>query len=146
MKGLVTYGYSLRQIGLHWVVFLLVAYQWFTGDDMADLFEAAHGGPAAAVNPGWATVHVVVRVAVLLLMVWRLGLRHTEWLPAIQAGVVQPMRLIQGFSTLSLPEVLVIFLKPPCLESHKVTKRSIISRSSGLTKLPNSLDSRVTAH
>lgn len=81
MKGLVTYGYSLRQIGLHWVVFLLVAYQWFTGDNMADLFEAAHGGPAAAVNPGWATVHVVVGVAVLLLMVWRLGLRHTEGAP-----------------------------------------------------------------
>ena len=77
----VTNGYSARQIGLHWLVFLLVAYQWFTGDDMSDLFEAAHGGPPAAVNPNWATVHVVVGVAVLLLMVWRLGLRHTDGTP-----------------------------------------------------------------
>lgn len=25
-------GYSARQIGLHWLVFVLAAYQWFTGD------------------------------------------------------------------------------------------------------------------
>ena len=30
----VSIGYSVRQIGLHWLVFLLVAYQWFTGDFM----------------------------------------------------------------------------------------------------------------
>ncbi len=76
-----TNGYSARQIGLHWIVFLLVAYQWFTGDFMADLFGAAHGGPPAAVNSGWATVHVVVGVAVLALMVWRLGLRHSVGAP-----------------------------------------------------------------
>ena len=74
-------GYSARQIGLHWLVFALVAYQWFTGDFMSDLFRAAHGGRPAAVNPGWATAHVAVGVAVLLLMVWRLGLRHTEGAP-----------------------------------------------------------------
>ncbi len=79
--AVVSYGYSLRQIGLHWLVLALVAYQWFTGDDMTDLFSAAHGGRPAAVNPGWATVHVVVGVAVLALMVWRLGLRHTEGAP-----------------------------------------------------------------
>jgi cytochrome b561 len=79
--GVLTKGYSLRQIGLHWVVFVLVAYQWFTGDDMTDLFRGAHGGPPASVNPGWATIHVVVGVAVLLLMVWRLGLRHSEGAP-----------------------------------------------------------------
>lgn len=78
---MMTNGYSLRQIGLHWVVFALVAYQWFTGDNMTDLFKAAHGGPPASVNPGWATIHVLVGVAVLLFMGWRLGLRHTEGAP-----------------------------------------------------------------
>ena len=76
-----TNGYSARQIWLHWIVFLLVAYQWFTGDNMTNLFRAAHGGEPAAVNPGWATVHVIVGVAVFVLMVWRLALRHTEGAP-----------------------------------------------------------------
>ena len=48
---------------------------------MTDLFRSAHGGPPAAVNPNWATVHVAVGVAVLMLMVWRLGLRHSEGTP-----------------------------------------------------------------
>ncbi|RBP15482.1 cytochrome b561 [Roseiarcus fermentans] len=77
----VSSGYSFRQIALHWLVFVLVAYQWFTGDRMTDLFRAAHGGPPAAVNPGWATIHVVVGAAVLLLMVWRLGIRRSRGAP-----------------------------------------------------------------
>ena len=48
MKGLVTYGYSLRQIGLHWVVFLLVAYQWFTGDDIPHVPNKRAGGQGDA--------------------------------------------------------------------------------------------------
>jgi cytochrome b561 len=76
-----TSGYSLRQIGLHWLVFVLVAYQWFTGDDMTQLFRAAHGGRPSEVASAWGTAHVVVGVAVLLLMLWRLGLRHAEGAP-----------------------------------------------------------------
>jgi cytochrome b561 len=74
-------GYSLRQIALHWVVFLLVAYQWFTGGFMTKLFRAANGGPAAAVDPGWARIHVVVGFTVLLAMVWRLALRRADGAP-----------------------------------------------------------------
>jgi len=77
----VTNGYSARQIGLHWLVFILVAYQWFTGDNMTDLFRAAHGGRPTDLAPAWGTAHIVVGVAVLLLTLWRLGLRHTEGAP-----------------------------------------------------------------
>ena len=74
-------GYSLRQIALHWLVALLVVYQWFTGNFMTDLFRSAHGGPPAAVNPGWATVHAVVGVTVLVSMLWRLALRRADGAP-----------------------------------------------------------------
>ncbi len=76
-----TSGYSERQIGLHWFVFALVGYQWFTGDDMAQLFRAAHGGRPTGVAPAWGTAHIVVGVIVLLIMLWRLGLRHAEGAP-----------------------------------------------------------------
>ena len=76
-----TNGYSARQIGLHWLVFALVAYQWLTGDNMTDLFRAAHGGGPTDIAPAWGTAHIAVGVAVLLLMLWRLGLRHTEGAP-----------------------------------------------------------------
>ena len=41
---MVSRGYSARQIALHWIAFVLVAFQWFAGDDMTRLFGAAHGG------------------------------------------------------------------------------------------------------
>ena len=74
-------GYSVRQIGLHWLVFVLVAYQWFTGDDMTRLFRAAHSGPPADVAPGWGTAHIAVGVLVLVLMLGRLALRRTDGVP-----------------------------------------------------------------
>ena len=78
----VSIGYSARQIGLHWLVFLLVAYQWFTGDFMTDLFRAAHGGrPADVSTPDGGPLHLAVGVFVLVLMVWRLALRHTVGAP-----------------------------------------------------------------
>jgi cytochrome b561 len=77
-----TKGYSLRQIGLHWLVFGLVAYQWFTGDNMTELFRAAHGGRPTEIAPAWGTAHIAIGVVVLLLMIWRLGLRHTDGSPA----------------------------------------------------------------
>ncbi len=78
---MVAKGYSVRQIGLHWLVFALVAYQWLTGNAMTDLFRAAHGGPPANGAPAWATARIAVGVVVLLVMLWRLGLRHAEGAP-----------------------------------------------------------------
>ena len=127
-------GYSARQIGLHWLVFVLVAYQWFTGDDMTDIFHAAHGGPPAAVNPNWATIHVVVGVAVLLLMVWRLGLRRSEGAPpppkqhpalewlasAVHVGLY--LDLVVG----ALVGLLAYFLIPQLAGLHHLMMRPIL--------------------
>src|SRR6185369_3129049 len=56
------------------------------------------------------------------------------------------MRLIQGFSMLSVPFPFVIFLKFPCLPSQRFTSRSIMSRSAGFTRFPNSEEESVRAH
>lgn len=78
---MVSEGYSARQIALHWIVFVLVAFQWFTGDDMTDRFRAAHGGRPTDVASLWTPVHIAVGVAVLAVMLWRLFLRRAEGVP-----------------------------------------------------------------
>jgi len=78
---MVVAGYSLRQIALHWIVFVLVAFQFFTGDNMADLFRAAHGGRPTEVSPAWTAIHIVVGLAILAAMLWRLALRRSEGAP-----------------------------------------------------------------
>ncbi len=75
-------GYSARQIGLHWLV--------FAARRLPVVHRRRHDGPLPAppmadgrptVAPAWATVHRRVGVLVLMLMLWRLGLRHSEGAP-----------------------------------------------------------------
>jgi cytochrome b561 len=75
-------GYSARQIGLHWLVVALVLFQFVTGDSMTELFRAAHGGAPTEAAPVWTPIHIVVGLAILAAMLWRLMLRHTVGAPA----------------------------------------------------------------
>ncbi len=78
---MVSVGYSFRQIALHWIVFLLIAFQFFTGDNMTDLFRAAHGGRPTELSSTWTGIHIIVGAAILIGMVWRLALRRREGAP-----------------------------------------------------------------
>jgi cytochrome b561 len=78
---MVSVGYSARQIGLHWIVFVLVAFQYFTGGDMTHLFRAAHGGRPTDVGSIWAPVHIAAGLAILAAMLWRVMLRRTVGAP-----------------------------------------------------------------
>jgi cytochrome b561 len=78
---MVSVGYSARQIALHWIVFVLVAFQFVMGDNMTHLFRAAHGGRPTDVGSIWAPVHIAVGIAILASMLWRLMLRRTVGAP-----------------------------------------------------------------
>ncbi len=78
---MVSKGYSARQIGLHWLVFVIVAFQFLMGDNMTHLFWAAHGGKATDVAPIWAPIHIFIGVLVLAAMLARLWLRRTDGVP-----------------------------------------------------------------
>jgi cytochrome b561 len=78
---MVSAGYSARQIALHWIVFVLVAFQYFMGSDMTHLFRAAHGGRPTDVGSIWAPVHIAVGLAILAAMLWRVMLRRTVGAP-----------------------------------------------------------------
>lgn len=73
---MVSKGYSAPQIALHWIVFVLVAFQWLAGDNMTKLFRAAHGGKPAEVAAVWTPIHIAFGAAILAAMLWRLVLRR----------------------------------------------------------------------
>ncbi len=73
--------YSSRQIALHWIVFALVAFQFVMGDNMTDLFRAAHGGRATDTSAVWAPIHIVVGILILIAMLARLWLRRLNGVP-----------------------------------------------------------------
>lgn len=134
MMARTSIGYSARQIGLHWLVFVLVAYQWFTGDNMTDLFRAGHGGRPTDLAPAWGTAHLAVGVLVLMIMLWRLGLRHSEGAPppakqhpalqglASAVHVALYLDLILG----AMVELAAYFLLPQLAGLHHLMMRPIL--------------------
>jgi cytochrome b561 len=74
-------AYSARQIVLHWIVFVLVAFQFAIGNQMSHLFGAAHGGNPTRANPIWTPVHISVGILILILMLARLALRRIDGIP-----------------------------------------------------------------
>ena len=70
----------LPQILLHWIVALLVLAQILNDDAIGRAFRALRRDPAA-VPDALAQAHVWIGVTILLLVVWRLGLRFTRGAP-----------------------------------------------------------------
>ena len=78
-------GYSRVQIALHWVVVLLVVAQLVTSESMGEAWEAVEEGGVPVVSAMvWA--HVNAGIAVLLLVLWRIGLRLRRGAPPAPAG------------------------------------------------------------
>lgn len=74
-------GYSGFQILLHWMIGLLVLFNFVYSDDMGDALEAMLEGKAHEaldINPA---IHVWVGVAVLVLVVIRLAVRRLRGAP-----------------------------------------------------------------
>jgi cytochrome b561 len=87
-------GYRPIQIALHWLVFLLVAFLFFTGDNMTDAFQAMHRNGASAWSSIWVPIHITAGLIVLSAMIWRLALRQRYGAPPPAADEAQPLRLL----------------------------------------------------
>jgi len=75
-------GYSRTQIALHWVVLALVVFQQLYGESMKRVwFHARQTGQVDMTTSAW--LHIIVGVAILVLMLWRLWLRLTRGVPAL---------------------------------------------------------------
>ena len=101
-------GYSGKQIGLHWLVALLIAAQYLLADGMSAAWRIFEDG-GAKVATGGAWVHILIGAAVLLLAVWRLVLRGSDGVPAPAAGDLGPQILVAK-ATHGLLYLLMILL------------------------------------
>lgn len=70
-------GYSTVQIGLHWLVAVLILVNWFVAEGMEEVFDGSLEDPTVA--GGW---HVWIGLAVLALVVLRVVVRLVTGAPA----------------------------------------------------------------
>lgn len=86
-------GYSRLQIGLHWVMAGLIVTNLVFEDWIKAGWRAIETGGAPVYDAG-ALAHIGVGVAVLVLALWRLGLRFTRGVPDLPAGMSARERLV----------------------------------------------------
>ena len=86
-------GYSRVQIGLHWVMAALIVVNLVFEDWIKAGWRAIENGGAPVYDAG-ALAHIGVGVAVLVLALWRLGLRFTRGVPDLPAGMSVRERLV----------------------------------------------------
>lgn len=72
-----TTGYSGVQIALHWLIALLIAIAWFTGEGAEEAMEVVEEGGAAGFVP-----HVAIGLAILALVLVRVLVRLGRGAPA----------------------------------------------------------------
>ncbi len=83
-------SFSRTQITLHWIIAVLVIFQLVLHEGMEDAWEIREdGGTVSLINP-----HVVVGTLVLVLAIWRLGLRLTRGVPPAPSSEPAPLRLL----------------------------------------------------
>lgn len=101
-------GYSTLQIGLHWVIALLIAVQILYHEPMVGAWEAVSDGLAipADLNLG-VTVHTVVGVSVLLLALLRLGVRITRGAPRVPENEPAPLKFVANATHILLYALMI---------------------------------------
>jgi cytochrome b561 len=77
-------GYSILQIGLHWLIAAIVLFQLVFGESMTEAFDAAEEGQAvSAFDQQFATLHYWAGIIILILVALRLALRFAQGVPEI---------------------------------------------------------------
>ncbi len=72
-----TTGYSGLQIGLHWLIAILIVTAWFTGEGAGEAMETIEEGGVAGFVP-----HVAIGLAILAFVVLRVLVRLGRGAPA----------------------------------------------------------------
>lgn len=72
-----TTGYSGLQIGLHWLVAILIVIAWFTGEGAEEAMDVVEDGGTVGFVP-----HVAIGLSILTLVVIRVLVRLSRGAPA----------------------------------------------------------------
>lgn len=77
-------GYTRMQILLHWVIAALVVFQVVFGEAIKPAYRAMRRATEPAAGDLFdARIHVYVGIAVLVLALWRLGIRFQHGVPLL---------------------------------------------------------------
>ena len=102
-------GYSRLQIGLHWLVALLIAAQFLLNEEMGAAFRALMRGETAAFSP-LVAAHVWGGVLIGALVLWRLALRATRGAPPPPETEHAALRLAAAATHWTLYALLAIIV------------------------------------
>lgn len=97
-------GYTAVQIGLHWLIALLVILAWFTSEGMGQNLRAKIEGTYTAGAP----LHVILGISVLVLMIIRLVVRWMSGAPGPVAGTTEALAKARHWGHLALYLLLIL--------------------------------------
>lgn len=128
-------GYSLTQIGLHWSVAVLIVFQLIFGEEMGGAWEAVEDG-AVPVMSNWVWAHIIVGIAVLALVMWRIALRLSRGVPEVPHSDNALMMKAAEWGHLALYGVMILIpvsglvawygVVEAAAEVHEITKPLLI--------------------
>ena len=99
-------GYSGLQIGLHWLIAILIAVNYFSGGAMGAAFDGTIEGTGGA--SFGSSIHVYVGLSILALVLIRLGVRLTQGVPETPAGTPAILTRLGGLAHLLLYGFLIV--------------------------------------
>jgi cytochrome b561 len=86
-----TSGYSRAQVALHWVIAVLILFQFLFNQPMIEAWYAAYKG---GTEPGNPLPHMIVGSTILILALARLAIRLTRGVPPHPAGQPAALALV----------------------------------------------------
>ncbi|MBU1174247.1 MAG: cytochrome b/b6 domain-containing protein [Alphaproteobacteria bacterium] len=82
--------YSRTQIGLHWLVVVMIVFEYVLSDRIVALWDARMSGAIA--NQAVSDLHVVVGIMILMVALWRLVLVWRNGLPPLPKATSTNLR------------------------------------------------------
>lgn len=100
-------GYSMTQIRLHWIVVLLILFQFVFSDAIGAALRQAMRGEVPAFD-AMVMAHVVVGFAIGALVLWRILLRATRGVPSAPAEEHALLRMAAHWTHLVLYGLMLL--------------------------------------
>ncbi|MCX7301806.1 MAG: cytochrome b/b6 domain-containing protein [Rhodobacterales bacterium] len=98
-------GYSGLQIGLHWLILILIGVNYFVSEGMEEAFDAHTEGAAVAFWP--SSIHVYLGLAILALVLIRLIVRLVRGAPEVPVGTNSLLRVAGEWSHILLYALMI---------------------------------------
>lgn len=98
-------SYSATQVRLHWVIVILMAGQYLLHEGIAEAWEARLEGTIP--NEPYPNPHAIVGILILLLALWRIGLRLRRGAPALPEEEPEALKIVAKITHLAFYVLLI---------------------------------------